>query len=691
MPVFDESASERLPRGRTRRSTRLERLSVYVLAGGLLFACDSILGVDDDRPKPPRRGSGGGAGPLGGEGGFSGSAGEGGLSGDSGAGAATGGSGEAGHGTGTGGESDGGTAAGGASGRGGGSGSGGDDGGAGAGGASGGGTVGPTLNEPCEVLGSHACAGVNDQLVLACEVAEEPHPRAGEQIWSISHTCLTGTRCDPSTAICRPIDPACTNYIGSYCTTRGGLIDCEENEFDARRQCPFGCLDGACLPGNDNQLIVHTDPHDYAFGDPWPSDIPVCFAPGEGTAGMQDVIRDEVESTWGRYGRRQFTGWSTCAEGATGVVIEFLEDCRARLGSRVWLGYPGDDKASRVGFCRTYRDARGDLRRMDQDEALTRFMARHQFGHVFGRTDDPADRSVMVRGIEHPGAERILLSPSDLAGLRLQYDAGKPSDTLVTTSGRCLAVVDTHIEPTRCADEAPQWWLPVLGGVLSFSDPVDNFCIGITEEGAVDVTICSDRHLEVLWRMGHAQWSLPGGCVAPRSYPAEQGDSLVVAECAPVGDPAQSWYFEVFETRSGAGYSTRIQFSDSGLCATVPRGVAAGGMVPLLEPCGELGQADQLFYLRGPGEIGFADASTHLCLNWGASFQTANLTSTFGSEIFLGLCGYVQRRNNFLVSGAIEGSNGLVLRVTPDDEGSVVSAVPPTSPLGRDQIFDWYY
>ena len=104
-------------------------------------------------------------------------------------------------------------------------------------------------------------------------------------------------------------------------------------------------------------------------------------------------------------------------------------------------------------------------------------------------------------------------------------------------------------------------------------------------------------------------------------------------------------------------------------------------MVPLLEPCGELGQADQTFFVRVPGEIAFADESTSLCLNW----------DTLGSEIYLWVCGFNSRKNNFLVSGAIEGSNGLVLSVTPDDEDAVVGAVPPTSPLGRDQIFDWYY
>lgn len=682
----DESSSERLPSGRARAFTRLARLGVYVLAGGLLFACDAILGVDDDHPSPRRRNSGG-AGPLAGEGGLSGSS-----DGESGAGATSGGSGESGRGTGSGGENTGGTDAGGSSGRGGGptggksgrggGGSGGDDGGAGAGGqgASGGGSVGPTLNEPCEVLGAHACAGLNDQLVLACEVAEEPHPNAGEQIWTISHTCGSEMRCDRTTAMCRDIGGACTNYVGPYCTSGGGLIDCEDNVFDGVHQCPFGCLDGACLLGTDNQLIVHTEHHPNSDSNTWPSDVPVCFVPGENTEGMQDVIRDEVESTWGRYGRVQFTGWDTCEDGATGVVIEFLEDCRARLGSQVALGYPGDGAASRVGFCRTYRDARGALKHMDQDEALTRFMARHQFGHVFGRVDDALEPTVMVRGIEHPGAETILLTPWDLAYFRMFY-GGKYENTLVTTSGRCLAVVDSHIEPTRCTNEASQWWIPALDSVLSFADPVENLCVGITEEGAVDVTICSQRHEEVLWKMGHARWSLPGGCVAPRSYPPEPGDSLFVADCAPVGDETQSWYFEVFESVPSAGYATRIQLSDSGLCATLPGGVSAGGMVPVLEPCGELGQADQVFFLRGPGEIGFADASTHLCLTW----------DLLAYDIYLWTCGFNSRRNNFLVSGAIEGSNGLVLSVTPDDEDAVVGAVPPTSPLGRDQIFDWYY
>jgi hypothetical protein len=522
---------------------------------------------------------------------------------------------------------------------------------------------------------------LNDQLVLVCEVAEEPHPNSGEQIWNVAQTCFGETRCDRSTATCRFIDSACYNYIEPHCTSEGALVDCDESAFEPLRQCPFGCLEGACLPGSGNQLIVHTEDHSSSNSDFWPSDIPVCFIPGESTAGMQDVIRDEVESTWGRYGRIQYTGWGTCEQGATGtVVIEFLEDCRARLGSHVMLGYPGPYAASRVGFCRTYRDARGDLKRMDQDEALTRFMARHQFGHVLGLWDDLLEPTVMVRGIEHPGAETIRLSSSDLAYLRL-YLGAKYSHSLVTTSGRCLAPVDSHIEPTRCTGERPELWIPALDSVLNFSDQGDRRCVGITEEGAVDFAICSERHEEVSWRMGHAQWSLPGGCVAPRSYPAVPRDSLVVADCGPVGDETQSWYFEVFASLSGVGYVTRIQFSDSGLCATLPGGLSAGGMVPLLEPCGELGQADQTFYVRGPGEIAFADESTFLCLTW----------DTFGSEIYLWYCGFNSRKNNFVVSGAIEGSNGLVLSVTPDDEDAVVGAVPPASPLGRDQIFDWYF
>jgi hypothetical protein len=690
MPILDENACESSRRRRTRNSARLERLSVYALAGGLLFACDSILGVEDDRPSSRKRGGGGGAGPLGGEGGLSGS-----PNGESGAGAAAGGNGESGRGTGTGGEDTGGTDAGGSSGRGGratggnsgrggsDAGSGGDDGGAGAGGegASGGGTIGPTLNERCEVLGAHACTGANDQLVLACEVAEEPHSNAGEQIWTISHTCVSEMRCDRSTARCRAIHGACTNYVEPTCTSGGGLVDCEESLFDGVvRQCPFGCRDGACLLGSGNQLIVHTEEHPNSDGTRWPSDVPVCFVPGESTAAMQDLIRDEVESTWGRYGGVQFTGWGTCEEGAAGVIIEFLEDCRVRLGSQVTLGYPGDDEASHVGFCRTYRDARGDLKRMDQDEALTRFMARHQFGHVFGRVDEEAPGSVMVRGIEHPGAETIGFAPFDYSFFRMFY-GGKHTHSLVTTSGRCLGLVDSHIEPTRCADEAPQWWIPALDSVFNFSDPDEDLCVGITEEGAVDVTICSDRHSEVSWKMGHAQWSLPGGCVAPRSYPPAPGDSLLVAKCAPVGDETQSWYFEVFEAVEGVGYATRIQFSDSGLCTTFPGGVSAGGMVPLLEPCGELGQVDQTFFVRLPGEIAFADEYTHLCLNW----------DLVGSEIYLWYCGFYSLKNNFVVSGAIESSNGLVLSVTPDDEDAVVRAVARTGAPGREQIFDWYF
>jgi hypothetical protein len=155
----------------------------------------------------------------------------------------------------------------------------------------------------------------------------------------------------------------------------------------------------------------------------------------------------------------------------------------------------------------------------------------------------------------------------------------------------------------------------------------------------------------------------------------------VVASCKAVGDPTQSWFFEVYDSVSTAGYVTRIQFSDSGLCATIPGGVVAGGMVPLLEPCGPLYQADQLFYVRRPGEIAFGNPNGQTCLAW----------ETLNSEIYLWSCGFFNLRNNFVVSGSIESTNGDVLRVMPDDEPQTVTAVPADGLPERDQIFDWYF
>jgi hypothetical protein len=668
---------------RARRRARRALLSVVLVAFGSLLACDAILGVDDE-PEARGKGSGGSAASSGGEGGAAGgeggagtTGGVSGAAGDDGGGTATGG-----HGPATGGASGrpgtGGTSAQGGTGKGG-AGSAGEAGGGGQAGADV--VVGPTLNEPCEELDARACAGLNDRLVLKCEVAEPPHPAAGERIWLVSHTCGSEERCDPASGACREVHFTCTNYTGRHCTENGGLLDCETSPFGSgARQCPFGCLDGACLDGTGNRLIVHTEVSDWFRSELWPADIPVCFVPGSETASMQAFIREEVESTWGRYGNLNFSGFGSCSDGAEGVIVEFLEDCRGRLGSGVELGYPGAGKASHVGFCRTYRDARGMLRRMDDDEALTRFMARHQFGHVLGDVDDAIGPTVMQRGIEHPGADAIQLSQRDLLILRQQYGV-KHWSSLVTGSGRCLALVGSSIQTARCASEAPQWWIPALDSLISFSDETDLLCTGITDAGDVDVEVCSDRHDELPWHMGHAQWSLPGNCVAPRSSPPAPGDSLVVASCKAVGDPTQSWFFEVYDSVSTAGYLTRIQFSDSGLCVTIPGGIVAGGVVPLLEPCGPLYEEDQLFYVRPPGEIAFGGATGQACLAW--DFPN--------SEIYLWSCGFLNRRNNFVVSGAIESAQGHFLRVTPDEESQIVTAVPGRGLPERDQIFDWYF
>ena len=633
----------------------------WMLGCGWLFSCSAIFGIDaSDRRDESELAGAAGADP--GSGGRS-------TGGGTTGGGATGGSDTGGQ-TGKGGE--------------GGGGAGGNQPGTagqppgGAGGEGGSEDRGAILGEPCtgdETESNSACTIGSPHLVLTCQMG----------VWNVDEECGTYEFCVPEKsrnepAACVDISPLCRASYTSACTGGNRLIDCESFRPEAYlRYCPFGCEDGACLPGSGDQLIVHTG---TGNGVVPPRTIPVCVldANESGDVDLVAWIRDEVEHTWARTLDYSFEGWEAC-DGTlpdAGVVLSFESACSGHLANDIDPRSP----LFRLEICRSFHlegDEPGDEPRA-VEEPLARFLGRHHFGHVLGVADSDyrgEQTTAMVRGIELSRVGEYELSPAERysAIYRCGQSCRKHSGALVTPLGRCLEVAsDGTIVAQACsAAGGPQDF--TLRMTELFAVAPDR-CVGTSGAGQpTDVLAGECATLDEHFALTGAALRSLGRCATPASFPPSAGTSLWFGACDAVPESWTGWSFEVTAANAN-GLLARIRHDD--LYVSVPGGVDALRLVPELRPRGA--DNEQIFELKWDGVIGFGSR----CLSWGEAVGDPAEGSVYlGDE-----CGGVNG-DHWTVTGALTTASGLALKLAPGDVRATATEVQGTP--SEAQTFDFYF
>jgi hypothetical protein len=635
---------------------RLVRIALLLVGVG---GCSEILGLN--RPHRPDDGGPGGAGSsLGGAGQAGSEAG----ARDSGAGGARAGNGGRGGDTGNGGGDSGnesggdggqnhgaaGASAGGDSGDGGVAGS-------NEGGVSGAGDIGPVLGAPCDQSHDYSCTALEPNLLLICR----------EGTWDVSQACINDERCDPERRECRPLDLICRGRVEAYCSGSYELIDCGSDPFEPESfECPFGCDAGRCLPGSGDELVVHTERVQSGSVQLWDEPIPVCFHDEGGDATLVEVIRDEVERTWGFLLNVEFKGWSECSgdEATRRVELAFLDDCELRLAGSVPAGAPPAGEARTVEFCRTYYDASGELEELHEHEALLRFLARHQFGHVLGSRDNDATLTpvVMQRGVRESDAGDVQLTIYDIETYRFDYGQ-KPTGSLVIDDGTCLSPDASGFRSLPCSDQGSGYFDLVGAEVTSLREAAPG-CLSVPpgEDALVSLDACGDPSGATELELTHVRWGTPDLCIAPER--GELGSPLVAGPCAPAGDPAQAWWFEILAS-DAQKLIARLRFAATGDCVGLLE-PAQFGALPKLEACNDTLETRHLFALWVNGMISHAESG--LCPQWDMP----------GGVLYLdrdARCSY----DTYWISGALETPDGRLLSFTNDDGVEELRAVSPAS------------
>jgi hypothetical protein len=345
------------------------------------------------------------------------------------------------------------------------------------------------LNDPCARVGALACPGAVASYWLLCDGGR----------WQAGGVCGQGEYCDqrngtcgeggiptcekygPKTQFCSP-DPA-----GGYDNLTCGL----DTVSVAVEVCPFECKDGAgCLPPAGDELALEPASPVATDRSFWPGPtIPVCVTDAEAAAAAW--VADEVELTWGRYGGIAFTGWDSCAEDATGVVLTLLPDtepCRGWLGSVDHVGYPGPNGSVHVSVCTSYFDAAG--KETSAVPELVQLAARHEFGHVLGFDDSAApnsDTDFMARGIHTSELGQYAFGALPI-GMLTQAYGRKPAGALLDEHGDCLGLNGGVFSFATCDGSAAQVFSFAQGALVH---PNTGDCIAAAPSGVASAASCS--------------------------------------------------------------------------------------------------------------------------------------------------------------------------------------------------------
>jgi hypothetical protein len=509
--------------------------------------------------------------------------------------------------------------------------------------------------------------------------------RCKDGIWTYSSTCALDERCDRTLGECVALDAHCFEVASSGPLCEGNtVLDCGPDVWTAGVQvCPYGCRDGACVPGSEGELTLHTGlvPPHLAWDDP----ISVCLAAGAADdAESVAWVRSEVERTYSRFFAIDFSGWQACKPRATGVVLSFADACRGSLVNDLGLVEPAPNAVVPVTLCRSIAGAKGAPAPVS--ESLLRLLARHQFGHVLGLADgvDPAQTG-MLRGVVLGQEDAVVLTAGDYESLS---DDGhgygrKPSASLVTPSGACLTATELEAgraEPagtvgaTACRALVQQHFRPASTEIQN-GDATKCFEAPAAVGDPITVADCALARAAQSFLLPRAEWRTPTLCMAPERPPG-QGQKLVSEPCAQLGDPSQAWFFEIVDRKStDSDLRARIHFADSNLCAAPLRDKPVLNDPLVLSPCTSGADPDdvQIFRLRADGSLG---AGETLLVHWQDPAGLLYFGSGSGD------------RATFFVSGALLAGDGSALTLA---SGASLVLSPLGAPPTPAQTFDVYF
>ncbi len=553
-----------------------------------------------------------------------------------------------------------------------------------------------TLGAGCENESAYACSDASTNVLMQCN----------NGVWQFSTECDEGNygrRCNPASPGCYQLDAHCLElaYGGPVCDGNE-VLDCSQGLYTERHLvCPFGCAEGECVEGTAGELTLHTGIMKPQGGH-WSGEVPVCLVPPPGDASDArahfEWVRSEVESVWNRYLGVVFTGFGDCADDATGVVVSFPVGCEGHLVNDVSIGAPLAARAIPLEICLSYTVPGAD-EPVSADEALTRLLARHQFGHVLGLTDgDDPRATVMVRGVELARVDRIVPTISDYAALELPADPpsrftfeylGKHALSLVTPQGDCIGTSDLSagamLGATSCFSPTPQTWSPPLAR-LEASDSPPEYCAAQAVAGEpVLLSTCAPGGSASEFHQPTVKWRTPTACVAADASPPSAGTGVVTSPCTAMDDPLEAWSFEILEpSTDGASFLTRIHLAGTELCLSIDDVPAEGARTLALDTCsaGLTTDDPQVFTLGrtspwggARGTIGTIEASIGCFVDWQSA--DGNLD-----------CEDVGPQSAWFLSGPVVNDDGLVLTLL--DDGTVAAVALPAAPSGL-PFFDFYF
>jgi hypothetical protein len=342
-------------------------------------------------------------------------------------------------------------------------------------------------------------------------------------------------------------------------------------------ECYFGCHpnDKTCNDQSGGVLIVDRLPAtqgDFVF---WPTPvIPVCFQDGDNDFERRTAIRDEVESTWGRYASIAFSGWGPCSMSPTDLAevrISLVDLCHRELAQITRYGYPGPDAKLDLTICKGYDDVNGEL---PVDDVLLRYVARHLFGHVLGRAHDSVG-DFMVGVIELSRIPDLMFGERTIDVFQQTY-GGKPSGSLVNAGGRCVGSPDGDAVGMHVCDGSTETRWQALKGQLVAEGGTK--CLHASGSDSTTLEKCEPTGEDFVWETNDVQWRGYGGRCVTKST-ASNYWSLVLEPCRALGDPDQTWSFDFYDDRR-----VRISRADNE-CVHIPEADGGEPLWPELAPC----------------------------------------------------------------------------------------------------------
>ncbi|HTQ06454.1 MAG TPA: hypothetical protein VMI54_21490, partial [Polyangiaceae bacterium] len=559
-----------------------------------------------------------------------------------------------------------------------------------------------TLGAACDEEGAFACGDASTTLVLSCSVGT----------WTLDSRCDDDKRCNPAAPGCAALDAECLQVAHDGPTCDGSdVFDCSPGRYtELHLSCPFGCANGACVPGSDGALTLHTGVV-TPQARRWDGPIPVCFAPpaagATDTTALRDEVRSEVDAAWSRYLSVPFVGFGPCEDGATGVVVSFPAGCDGHLVNDVGIGTSGDfTVAIPLEICASYVPPGAD-QAVPTDEPLARLLARHQFGHVLGLIDgDDSRKTVMVRGVDPAHAGDIVPTLLDYEALEHPADPpdvptfeylGKPALSLVTPAGDCVAApslaAGASLEVGPCGSNAGASWSAPMLRLAAWASAPESCTDQPTAGAAVTLEQCAPARSASQFYMPSVKWRSPTACVAAESSAPAAGTGLVMSPCTDAGDATQAWYFEVLSTVAAptdaslgdqAQFVARIHLVAADLCVTLANVPSRGQTELELDTCSSGSASDdpELFTLERDFPWPGAKQTVGTIVAHDGSFVA---WPTDGGNVD---SDQVAANSAWFLSGPLVNDDGLAM--TLHDDGSV-SAEALTGTPAASQLFDFYF